>query len=96
MKGFLAAVLTYAAFIIPAPAHASQFDTCYDTVDDDQVCMMLIDDGEYTVAIKDTEYYWPTTMHLTCFDDGTNDYEAYGSIPADTLDAYANGVCDSI
>ena len=96
IKSALTVAVFAASTLFAIPAEASRFDRCYDTKDGDQVCMMHIDEGEYTVAIKDLNYVWPTTMHLTCFDDGTNDYESYGSIPNNTLDQYADGVCSTI
>lgn len=96
MKGFIAAILTYAAFIVPAPAEAGPYDMCYNTHDRGRVCMQWIREGEYAVAVQHRGNDWMSAMHVTCYDDNTNYWESYGNMPTEVLDKYADGVCDTI
>lgn len=92
IKHLFTAAAVAATSFFGAPAMAS-VDQCYNTTGGSKICHRWLADGEYAVAIVDPEYLWPEAMHLTCWDDGTNEYKSYGGLSQVDKDAVASAIC---
>lgn len=96
MFKILASLAAAATLFVAAPAANADEGFCYDAEDNSRICYRYMEDvdGELVVAIKQPGTYWPSAMHVICWEDGDVEYFGWGGLNTAETRATARAVCD--